>query len=164
MMQSVQVIIERLKSNPEDFFGEVNQHKSLAIGQPKFNDIKEKLDDLLIDKRDVGHIHRLWYLEPEEKAALLEAYKEARRARFEANVFYTLLTKQEENYGGGFAVRSHPMSGKIMMQGSSMRLDSSGNLGIGTTSPGMWQGDVPEEAESEPQWAKPQIRREGGPV
>ena len=153
MMQSVQVIIERLKSHPEDFFGEVNQHTSLTIGQPKFNDIKEKLDDLLSHKQE-GFIHRLWFLNEDEKKALLEAYKEARRARFEANVFHTLLTKQEENYGGGFAVRSHPMSGKIMMQGSTMRLDSSGNLGIGTTSAhgvisnGLWQGAVPK-AEDE---------------
>jgi hypothetical protein len=91
MMQSVQVIIERLKTHPEDFFG--GDEYSHRV--PKFRDITDKLDDLLIDKKDVGHIHRLWYLEPEEKAALLEAYKEARRARFEANVFHTLLTNDE---------------------------------------------------------------------
>jgi hypothetical protein len=131
MMQSVQVIIERLKSHPEDFFGDKQSDRRTYQGTfPKFQDITEKLDDLLIDKQDAGHIHRLWYLEPEEKAALLEAYKEARRARFEANVFHTLLSKPEENYGASLAVRSHPMSGKIMMQGSSGP---------------MWQGDVPEE-------------------
>ena len=132
MMQSVQVIIERLKSNPEDFFGDM-EGRLIGRHAPKFNTIREKLDDLLVERPDVGHIHRLWYLEPEEKEALLAAYKEARRARFEAKVFHTLLTKQEseENYGASLAVRSHPMSGKIMMQGSSGP---------------MWQGDVPEEA------------------
>jgi hypothetical protein len=93
MMQSVQVIIERLKSHPEEFFGDT-EGRLIGRYAPKFNDIREKLDDLLTDPQD-GHIHRLWYLEPEEKAALLDAYKEARRARFEANVFHTLLTKQE---------------------------------------------------------------------
>ena len=91
-MQSVQLIIERLKTNPEDFFGD----ESIRNRIPKFRYITDKLDDLLIDKKDVGHIHRLWYLEPEEKAALLDAYKEARRARFEANVFHTLLTTPNE--------------------------------------------------------------------
>ena len=94
MMQSIQVIIERLKSHPEDFFGDVNEHKSMTIKQPKFYDIVSKLDDLLLEKTE--HPHRLWYLEPEEKEALLAAYKEARRLRFEAKVFHTLLTKQEE--------------------------------------------------------------------
>lgn len=130
-MQSVQVIIERLKTNPEDFFGDLGDTRLRHLN-PKFSTIREKLDDLLIEKPDVGHIHRLWYLEPEEKEALLAAYKQARRERFEAKVFHTLLTKQEEDSGGGYLVRSHPVSGKIMMQGSSV---------------GMWQGDVPEEAD-----------------
>ena len=96
MMQSVQVIIERLKSHPEDFFGDMEGRLTTRHAS-KFDAIREKLDDLLIEKPDVGHIHRLWYLEPEEKAALLAAYKEARRARFEAKVFHTLLTKPEES-------------------------------------------------------------------
>lgn len=95
-MQSVQVIIERLKSHPEEFFGEVDERQGLSLRHPKFYDLATKLDDLLIEKPDVGHTHRLWYLEPEEKEALLTAYKEARRARFESKVFHTLLAKQEE--------------------------------------------------------------------
>ena len=127
MMQSVQVIIERLKTNPEDFFGDADSRGRI----PKFSNILAKLDNLLTENQD-GQVHRLWFLEPEEKTALIEAYKEARRARFEAQVFHDLLTKPEENYGASLAVRSHPMSGKIMMQGASGP---------------MWQGDVPEEAD-----------------
>ena len=113
MMQAVQVIIERLKTNPEDFFGDADHRGRI----PRFSSILDKLDNLLTENQD-GQVHRLWFLEPEEKTALIEAYKEARRARFEAQVFHDLLTPQKENEGGGFAVRSHPMSGKIMMQGS----------------------------------------------
>ena len=152
MMQSIQVIIERLKTNPEDFFGGLEDTKLRHLN-PKFSTVREKLDDLLIEKPDVGHIHRLWYLEPEEKEALLAAYKQARRERFEAKVFHTLLSKQEpEEYSTVVYKtqnRYHPHTGQALMQGASGP---------------MWQGDVPEEAESEPQWAKPQIRREGGPV
>jgi hypothetical protein len=94
MMQAVQVIIERLKTNPEEFFGDFDKHLGRT---PKFIDITEKIDDLLTDK-DKQYVHRLWYLEPEEKEALIAAYKEARRARFEASVFHTLLTNDESRY------------------------------------------------------------------
>ena len=110
MMQSVQVIIERLKSHPEDFFGDADSRGRI----PRFRNILDKLDDLLIDKQDAGHIHRLWFLEPEEKAALIEAYKEARRARFEAQVFHDLLTAPTEV---NLAVDRMDTSGKRLMQG-----------------------------------------------
>jgi hypothetical protein len=80
---------------------------------PKFQGIAEKLDDLLAHKQE-GFIYRLWFLEPEEKAALIEAYKEARRARFEAQVFHDLLSPQEEL---NVATRQHPRTGKTLMQG-----------------------------------------------
>jgi hypothetical protein len=125
MMQSVQVIIERLKTNPEDFF--VDTEYSHRI--PKFQDVTEKLDDLLTEKA-TGYVHRLWYLEPEEKEALLAAYKEARRARFEAGIFHALLTN-EENRNDALTYKSqtrrHPITGKALMQ------------------PAMWQGAVPKE-------------------
>ncbi len=122
MMQSVQVIIERLKSNPEDFFGEVKVNRALGGNYPKFADITEKLDDLLIEKKDVGHIHRLWYLEPEEKEALIAAYKEARRSRFEANVFHTLLTAQEPDPQYDINMDRMSPSGKRLMQGTTSNI------------------------------------------
>jgi len=115
MMQSVQVIIERLKTNPEDFFGGLEDTKLRHLS-PKFSTIREKLDDLLLEKTE--HPHRLWYLNEDEKLALLEAYKQARRERFEAKVFHTLLTKPDEaelNLG----TRQHPKMGKQLMQGPS---------------------------------------------
>jgi len=120
MMQSVQVIIERLKSHPEDFFGDLDSDKRTFQGTfPKFQRMTEKLDDLLTEK-DSGHIHRLWFLEPDEKAALIEAYKEARRARFEANVFHTLLTEPENVPVSTVTQRYHPTTNKSLMQGSSI--------------------------------------------
>ena len=92
MMQSVQLIVERLKNNPEDFFGDLGEMKGLGIKYPKFHEITSKLDDLLMATEQV---HRLWYLEPDEKEALIAAYKEARRARFEAQTFHTLLSREQ---------------------------------------------------------------------
>ena len=117
MMQSVQVIIERLKSHPEDFFGDADSRGRI----PKFSSILDKLDNLLTETQD-GHVHRLWFLEPEEKAALIEAYKEARRTRFEAQVFHDLLSPQEEL---NVATRQHPRTGKTLMQGWQGQVSSS---------------------------------------
>ena len=112
MMQSVQVIIERLKSHPEDFFGGYDGPRGSI---PRFRNILDKLDNLLTENQD-GQVHRLWFLEPEEKVALIEAYKEARRARFEAQVFHDLLTPLEESqYDLNLATRKHPTTGKYMM-------------------------------------------------
>jgi hypothetical protein len=119
MMQSVRVIIERLKTNPEDFFGDM-EGRLIGRHAPKFNDVREKLDDLLLEKTE--HPHRLWYLNEDEKLALLEAYKQARRERFEAKVFHTLLSKPDEAELN-LATRQHPQTGKQLMQG--------------------WQGQVP---------------------
>lgn len=133
MMESVKIIIERLKSHPEEFFGDTDGGRTLRHA-PKFDDIRQSLDNLLTENQD-GQVHRLWYLEPEEKEALLAAYKEARRARFEAKVFHKLLTKQEPEEYPTTAVRHHPQTGKFLMQGQQGA---------------MWGGAVPKE--------------EGGPV
>jgi len=123
MMQAVQVIIERLKTNPEDFFGEIAP-KRVSRVPPKFEEMTQKLDDLIAEK-NVGHIHRLWFLNEDEKDALIEAYKEARRARFEAKTFHELLSPQDipEEQELNVATRQHPRTGKTLMQG--------------------WQGQVP---------------------
>jgi len=125
MMQSVQVIIERLKTNPEDFFGGM-EGRLIGRHAPKFNVIRDKLDNLLTEPQD-GHTHRLWYLEPEEKEALLAAYKQARRERFEAKVFHTLLTtpnETPEEYPTA-TVRKHPTTDKMLMQGADTNIDLS---------------------------------------
>ena len=108
MMQAVQVIIERLKTNPEDFFGDLNDGRPQHV---KFGELASKLDDLLTVKRD-GDIHRLWYLTEEEKVALIDAYREARRARFEAKTFHQLLSLQEPD----LVMERMTPSGKRLMQ------------------------------------------------
>ena len=119
MMQSVQVIIERLKSHPEEFFGDLDDGRPQHV---KFGELASKIDDLLTEKQD-GHIHRLWYLTEDEKVALIDAYREARRARFEAKVFHTLLTAQEPEERSTVTYRTqgryHPHTGKELMEGSS---------------------------------------------
>lgn len=92
MMQAVQVLIERMTTHPEDFFGDVDAPHLMRSA--KFSDIIEKLDDLLAGdgvKVNPKSFHRLWFLSADEQTALLDAYKEARRVRFEAKIFNTLM-------------------------------------------------------------------------
>jgi hypothetical protein len=111
MMQAVQVIIERLKTNPEDFFGDLDDGRPQHV---KFGELASKIDDLLTEKQD-GHIHRLWYLTEDEKVALIDAYREARRARFEAKTFHQLLSQPEAPTKLGRAER-RGLDGKRLMQ------------------------------------------------
>ena len=98
MMQAVQVLIERMKSHPEDFFDGIVDHNQ-SLRSPKFHDITQKLDDLLASGDGLGKpktYHRLWFLNEEETTALLDAYKEARRSRFEAKIYHTLMSPETE--------------------------------------------------------------------
>jgi hypothetical protein len=66
---------------------------------PKFSDIVEKLDDLLAGGEGKVHhkdFHRLWFLSADEQTALLDAYKEARRVRFEAQIIHRLFAAPDE--------------------------------------------------------------------
>lgn len=95
MMPAVQVLIDRLKSHPNEFFGDVDTPHMMR--SPKFGDIIEKLDDLLADEKvKPKNYHRLWFLNEDETTALLDAYKEARRSRFEAKIFHTLMSPETE--------------------------------------------------------------------
>lgn len=119
-MESVKLIIERLKTHPEDFFGDIRDDQGLRAPRPRFYDIIDKIDNLLTHPQ-AGHTHRLWYLTDTERLALIEAYKEARRARFEAKVFHTLLTPQEKEDTGTITMKAlgrYNTQGKQLMQGT----------------------------------------------
>jgi hypothetical protein len=97
MMQAVHVLIDRLKSHPDEFLGDMNAPHMMRT--PKFSDIVEKLDDLLAGDGGMvksKNFHRLWFLNEDETTALIDAYKEARRDRFEAKVFHTLMRPETE--------------------------------------------------------------------
>ena len=140
MMHSVQVIIERLKSHPEEFFGEVDDNLTLKTVYPKFHRYVKPLDELTAGKSEQPS--QLWYLEPEEQAALIAAYKEALRVRFEAKVFHVLLTKPEEERN------------TVTMKSSGLYTGSGA------------QQTIPHTLGWEPEmvWVKAQVKREGGPV
>ena len=126
MNNAVQILIDRLKSHPEEFFGEVGGgDRGLAQwGSPKFAGIERQLNAMVggraVLEKHLQEGHPYWFLEPEELNALKAAYKEASRARFDAEIVHTLLAPEPE-----------PVQYR-----EAMRIDSSGSLGIGTAVPG----------------------------
>ena len=103
MNQAVQMLIARMQTHPEDFFGPLeplNAPKSLRLQRepnPKFRFLAVQIERHLIGAkdRDESSADPLWHLTAGEREALRVAFTEARRVRFDAEVIHTLLTEQE---------------------------------------------------------------------
>ena len=101
----VQILIDQLKTNPEEFFGPlVDPDENYAIPRshatPKFRRWATAIEDDLLKIDDPREklkptMGRTWFLTEEEKSALLQAYTEARRVRFDAEVVAALYAKPE---------------------------------------------------------------------
>jgi hypothetical protein len=95
MLEAVTIIIDRLASHPEDFFGDIGvSHNYPPTYGPRFSRVRSDLD-VLVGRYDENERPRLWYLTEEEKAALREAYTNACRERFQAETLYTLLNQEQ---------------------------------------------------------------------
>ncbi len=101
MTNAVQILIERLKTHPDDFFGAVGEgHRVTKYGYPKFAGVERKLNDLVAEpavrEKNAGRANPYWFLEPEELATLIDAYKDASRKRFDAEIVHLLLAPEPE--------------------------------------------------------------------
>jgi len=109
MNQAVTMLIERMSTNPEDFFGNVG-HDESRIGIRAFN--KQNVPKLRhvavqIERHIIGALGRdestgdaYWFLTEEEREALRVAYTKAKRTRFIADTIYTILNKNEPEDDG----------------------------------------------------------------
>lgn len=127
MTPAVQMLIDRMQTHPEEFFGEVGYRNPLTgtsnyEGAPKFREFARQIERHIIPETspDSPDITPLWHLTDVERQALREAYTEARRVRFSAEVIHALLTPDPDPQD-----RIYPVE--------SLRLDASGALGVGTT-------------------------------
>jgi hypothetical protein len=99
-MNAVQILVERLKTHPEEFFGEpkdLRTYRPMEKYEAKFRNEALQIERHIIGARDKddSSYDAYWYLTQEEKDALRVAYTEARRARFEADIIHVLLAPPE---------------------------------------------------------------------
>lgn len=82
MLEGVQILIDRMESNPEDF---IRQPGYYAYGDeaPRFMHIADALESVLAGD---GGRDPFMHLTSEEKAALLVAYRKMARQAFTANI------------------------------------------------------------------------------
>lgn len=136
---AVQILIDQLTTNPDEFFGLLGDAQDPYLvpksRRPKFGIWTTIIEDELINvQSEIDRINvrrQTWFLTEEEKEALVDAYTAARRQRFEAEVIAMLHSKpadygQQSAYVHGGTVSSYSSGGREVM-----RLDSSGNLSIG---------------------------------
>jgi hypothetical protein len=92
MLEGVQILIDRMESNPEDF---VRQPRYYTHGDeaPRFMHIADALESILAGG---GGRDPFMHLTAEEKAALLVAYRKMMRQAFTATVIAKLFEQKEE--------------------------------------------------------------------
>jgi hypothetical protein len=131
LSQGVQILIERLKTHPEDFFGELSSSRAtLQMGKytTKFRPEQLQIERHIIGAadKDDGSYDAYWFLTQEEKDALRVAYTEAKRARFEAEIIHTMMAPPEPAYGtvSGNYAQSLGASVNVVQQGVTSSLRS----------------------------------------
>ena len=100
MRAAVTILIERLATHPDEFFGVPNGAKPYRVME-KY-EAKFRAEALQIERHIIGAKDKddtsydaYWFLTQEEKDALRSAYTEARRVRFDADILHALMAPPE---------------------------------------------------------------------
>ena len=97
----VQILVTQMKENPDAFFGPITHDPREGYLAPRFHGWRQAIEEELIGL-DVQRLQvkrplpATWFLNEEEKAALVQAYTEAKRQQFDAQVIYQLNAPVEE--------------------------------------------------------------------
>jgi hypothetical protein len=94
----VLMLVERLKTHPEDFFGDVGRDYKANLARthnPRFSGIEHRLNHLADGQAVREKTDPYWFLTLEEKEALIAAYREAARAHFDAEIIYQIMREPE---------------------------------------------------------------------
>lgn len=101
MTPEIQMIVDRLKSHPEDFFEPVEASISGNIRSPRLEYIERMMRREFAPRREgeipaKGETRDFWYLTDDERTALRNAYTEAVRNRFTASVVFNIMRPDTE--------------------------------------------------------------------
>jgi DNA-binding transcriptional regulator YiaG len=135
----VQILVTQLKENPDAFFGPIAFDSRSPFIKPKFSGwriaIEEEILGVASEEVRVKRGPTTWFMTDEEKAALADAYRQAKRERFDANIIYTLNRPPEdevEKYRTTTGQYQHQLATAMNVTKEAMRIDASGHIGIGT--------------------------------
>ncbi len=98
----VQILIDQMASNPDEFFGPLDNNYNLRIGarNGKFAGWRSIIENELLPDVRAGvekpPRSQTWFLSDEEKTALADAYTEACKTRFDAEIVAALMAKPED--------------------------------------------------------------------
>ena len=107
----VKILLERMKSNPEDF-EMIDYDPSILQGvQGRFYQFAQSMDDMVIGKQDKNRPWRDWqYFTKEERQALLDGFKEMKRAKFDKMVMERVFDEHYIERQGEEMLRSQQRS------------------------------------------------------
>jgi len=92
MLEGVQILIDRMESNPEDFIRQPGYY-TYGDDAPRFMHIADALEEVLMGNEANT---RFLHLTSEEKAALLVAYRKMMRQAFTAGVIAQVFGEAEK--------------------------------------------------------------------
>jgi hypothetical protein len=83
----VKILLERMKSNPEDFeMLDFDVATSLGV-QGRFYDFAQSIEGIILGTTEKGRPYRDWhYFTEEERQALIDGFKEMKRAKFDKGI------------------------------------------------------------------------------
>jgi len=91
----VKILLERMKSNPEDF-EIIEYHMATDQGvQGRFYQFAQSMDDVILGKQNKDRPWRDWqYFTEEERQALIDGFKEMKRTKFDKTVMERVFDEQ----------------------------------------------------------------------
>jgi hypothetical protein len=91
----VKILLERMKSNPEDFELIDYDPSILHSVKGRFYRFAQSLDDVILGKQDKNNLWRDWqYFTKEERQALIDGFKEMKRTKFDKMVMERVFDEQ----------------------------------------------------------------------
>ena len=96
MTPDIQMIIDRLKSHPDDFFEAIDNPISAHMRSPRLEYLERMMRREFAPRREEevlpkGATRDFWFLTDDEREALRAAYTEAIRERFTAGVLFNIM-------------------------------------------------------------------------
>lgn len=89
----VKILLQRMETNPEEFYKELITGEYASTKNPKWHDI---MHSIMMTKIEGKKILYALYLNDEETDALFEGYKKIRRKAFDDSVMRELLVTEDE--------------------------------------------------------------------